>query len=60
MNLAVIDCPRCPSDTADWEPVTTSHGILIDVIYICRICGLTWDDAGYIDEPQETRITLEK
>lgn len=53
--MASVQCPRCPSDTADYELIKDSRGLTIATIYTCRVCAIAWDDSGYIEEPEEFR-----
>jgi hypothetical protein len=45
--LAAAQCPRCPSDTADFVFVEGIHPVTLTVVtvgglYRCRVCSLRW------------------
>lgn len=61
-SLAAVNCPRCPSDSADWAPMwgidtsTTgqAHKVLKGDLFRCRVCSVRWmaprDQAPYIPD----------
>ncbi len=48
-NLAAVQCPRCPSDAADWAPLFGMGVIngelvreVVGDLFRCQVCGLRW------------------
>lgn len=49
--LAAVTCPRCPSDSADWVPVTAMVAnehtndvsvMTVGAMFRCHVCSLRW------------------
>jgi len=54
--IAAVNCPRCPSDTADVDLLTDDFGYVCAVGYWCRVCGCGWVERGRSMETTATPI----
>lgn len=58
---AAVRCPRCPSDSADWQPMfgmdpeNHERVVLVGNIYRCMVCSVKWIESSgepaYIPDP---------
>jgi len=40
--IAAIQCPQCPSDTAEPELLNNSAKETVGVLYTCSVCSTGW------------------